>query len=344
MALVFCDGLDVYDDQADVVAGGITKVEGSTHTHSLTGGRYGGGCIGGTGTFPGWGVPCVKSPGDTFTYSYAYYHDGNGSNSGTGDYWGYNRDSSGSGILWQLFHKADGTCYVIAQDGSTQGTSAAGVLTEDVWHWIEVTVTLGTDNSTGQVILKVDGTTVITTAATIDTYTGNNLATIGLYGSSGEWKCDDIIVNDASGSNFTTAPGDVRIETLRPTADGGVTDWTGSYADVDDAFGSSDGDTTINASTTAGQESRFVLGDLSSTSVSIKAVQPRMKEKNTDAGAKTVRTLINSSGTEALGTTHTPGTSYAWRRGDFFYVDPNTTSAFADAGINALQAGMEIVT
>lgn len=342
MALLFADGLDIYDSQADVVDGGITKVEGASHTQAASGGRYGGGYIGGTGTFPGWGVPCTKGPGSTFWFSFAYWHDGNGSNVGNGDYWIYPRDAGG-GQNFQLFHKADGAITIISQAGGVVAGPTGTALSANTWHWVEVEITLGTDNVTGEVIVKVDGSTIVSASA-MDTYvSGSNMATIGFYGSSGEFRVDDIIVNDTTGTHMTTPPGDCRIDTLRPDADGGVTDWTGTYADVDDALGSSDGDTTHIASTTAAQESRFTLSALPSSSSTIHAVQARLKAKNENAGVRTVRSLINSSATEALGASFVPDTAYKWSR-DLFTVDPNTTVAFVDAGVNALEAGVEVVS
>ncbi len=347
MALLFADGLDLYDDQADVVAGGLTKVEGSTHTFGLSGGRYGGGYIGGTGTYPGWGVPCTKGPGDTFYLSFAYYHDGAGSSVGDGDYWIYPRDSAGQ-QPFQVFHKSDGTITLRDHTNSTVGTPSGTVLSSGTWHWIELKIVMGTNDSNGEISIKVDGT-VATSVSSIDTYNfGLSLVNVGLYGSSGSWKADDIILTDTTGSYMTAPPGDARIDTLRPTADGGTVNWTASagadWQCVDDALGSSDGDSTYIESQTVAQESRFEISDLTTASTTIFAVQTRLKAKNTNAGMRSIRTVVNNSGSETVGNTFTPDTTYTWSRGAFVHVNPATAAAYNDAGINAMQAGVEVVS
>jgi hypothetical protein len=342
MALLFADGLDLYDNQADVVAGGITKVEGTTHTHATTGGRYGGGYIGGTTIFPGWGVPCAKAPGSTFWFSFAYYHDGNGSNIGNGDYWIYPRDSVNQ-QHFILFHKASGEIVVVDQTNAVVGSSAA-VLTEDVWHWVEVKVVLGTTDSNGTIEVRVDGALAVSFTG-IDTYNTRDTVNLGFYGSSGEWRVDDIIVNDDQGAAFTTPPGDCVIDVIRPNASGSVTDWSGTFADVDDPNGASDGDTTFVESNTIGAASRFSMASLVGVSTSIAGVQPRAKARNTDAGMRAIRTQVRgSAGTVVTGATYTPDTTYAWSRGHFVYTDPDTSVAWTDAGITAVQAGVEVVS
>lgn len=343
MALLFCDGFDIYDDKPDAFAGGWSNVEGTTHTFSTTGGRYGGGCIGGTGTYPGWGVTLNAAPGAHFWVSFAHYHDGTGT---TSEYMLYNRDT-GAGVLFQLTYDATtGVVYVKDQNNSTVITS--GAVLSAGWHWIEVEVTLGTDNSTGALALKIDGASEGSVTG-IDTYTGNNLSTIGFYGAAAGWKVDDVIINDATGGVFDTPPGNCQIDTLRPDGSGGTDNWTPNtgttYGAVDDPNGASDGDTTYIASSTVGQESRFTMTDLATASTSVYGVQVRTKSKRTDSGARTARGLVNRSGSESTGTTFTPDdTSYTWNRAGAFEVDPASGTAFTDANINALQAGVEVVS
>lgn len=343
MALLFADGFDIYDDKPDAFAGGWLNVEGTTHSFATSGGRFGGGCIGGTGSFPGWGAPIVKSPGAHFWVSFAHYHDGTGSSS---EYLLYNRDN-GAGILFQATYNASTGVVLLKDQNNSTVVTTGGVLTAG-WHWVEIEVTLGTDNATGALAIKIDGSSQ-GSATGIDTYTGNNLASIGFYGATTGWKVDDVIINDDQGGVFATPPGDCKIDTLRPDGSGGTDNWTPNtgttYGAVDDPNGASDGDTTYIASNTVGQESRFTMGDLATASTTIYGVQVRTKSKRTDSGARTARGLINRSGTESVGTTFTPDdTAYTWNRAGSFNTDPVTSTAFTDANINALQAGVEVVS
>lgn len=345
MTLLFADGFDVYDDEADVLTAKWTQPTGTLHTFGTTDGRYGGGGIGATAASTVWAADLTGLgvvAGDTLWVSFAYYHDGNGTATAPGDAWVVLRDAGG-GSPARMDHDSAGVVYLKDANNATSVTTAA-VLQANIWNWVEMKVIMGTNNTTGFIELKINGTVVGTTATNIDTFTGGGaLVNVRLSGSNGLWYADDVIINDSAGSNFTTPPGNCRIDTLNVNADSATTDWTGSYTDVDDALGSSDGDTTHIASSTVAQESRFDIASLPDASAAIFAVHPRVKYKKSDSGSRTLRTLIKQGATEALGATLTPTTSYVWGQGDFFYVDPVSSVAFTDSDITDLEVGVEVV-
>ena len=61
-----------------------------------------------------------------------------------------------------------------------------------------------------------------------------------------------------------------------------------------------------------------------------------------DAGGRSLRTVLKSGATTASGATRLLGTTYALHD-DRFEVDPATGTAWTRAGVDALQAGVEVV-
>jgi hypothetical protein len=232
------------------------------------------------------------------------------------------------------------------------GSTATAALAANTWYWVECKVVLGTNDTTGSIEVKVDGTSLIT-VATIDTFLADSggvtqdLVTVKFAGGDGIHWIDDVVIMDGTGGSMNDFIGPTQIDTLAANAAGGTTNWTASSGTqlscVDDTPNATNDDTDYIESKTAAQEARFGLGDIAVEPNTIFGVQVRVRTKKENAGTRTVRTLINVNSSEAVGTTQGAPTNYAWMRGGPHYVNPNTSAAFNAAGINALQAGVEIV-
>lgn len=335
------DGFDVYLNVSDVMKSGYVRQNANAGFNS-SGGRYGGGALTfGITDAQGWLVPCRFIPGDTMIVCFAYFHSGTTSMGSMIETSCFNLELTASGVLQ------------LRNQGNSIIATSSSVVTQGVWHWVEAKVTLGTDNTNGSAEIRVDGTPVISvtnvdffnTSATVITA----LRMMGAVGGSGATKLlDDLIIMDGTGSTMNDFIGDSRIETLLPNADGAVVAWTPSSGDayecVDDALGAVNDDADYIESATPGQEARFAFENLSGTPVSIPAVQVRLRARKDDAGDRTVRGLINSNNAEAIGPTLGLSTDWSWLRGAIFYVDPDTSNPWDATMVNALQAGVEVVS
>ena len=156
---------------------------------------------------------------------------------------------------------------------------------------------------------------------------------------------DNLTVNDTTGASPTSWPGAQRIETLFPDSDAAV-QWTPStgglnYELVNDATPDL---LTWVQSNTAGHVDRYGLANLSGTPTAIDAVQLVYRAARSDSGSRTMRGFIRSGTTTANGGTVTPP---ATPTGQYYrqtwHTDPDTSAAWDAAGVNALQAGVEVV-
>lgn len=348
MAVISADGFDIFNDIAGVRAGGwISESTSTAQTFSTSQGRYGGGCLKSNTANTGWYRGGFDlAPGSTIIISFHYYPEAQGSTGATDKLLsGFVRDASLR--LFYLENNSSGDLKAFNANGVQVGSTASAALSNTTWHWIEVKVVLGTNDTTGSIEVRVNDVVKIT-ASGIDTYSSGTLAFIQWLGSAGGYRLDDVIIMDGTGSYMNDFLGETKIETLGPNGDGATVDWTASagadYTCVDDAVGGvSNNDTDYVSSSTAGQKSEFQMSNLSNTPTSIHAVQIRTKAKKTDAGARTYRSYIKSSASTENGTTYGLTYDYCWRRNGVHYRDPNGGGAWSGAAVNALNVGLEIV-
>lgn len=348
MALLIADGFDIYADISDVrMSSWISESTTTAQTFSTSQGRYGGGCLKSNTAITGWYMGGFDlAPGQTIIIGFHYYMEARASNGATDKLLrGWVRD--GSTALFYLENNSSGDLKAFNQAGVQVGSTASGALSDATWHWIEIKVVLGTNNTTGSITVKVDDITKIT-ATSIDTYSSGTLAFIQWLGSGGGWRMDDVIIMDGTGSYMNDFLGETKIETIIPNADGSTVAWTASagadYTCVDDALGVANDDTDYIESSTSSQKSEFGLSNLSNNPTAIHGVQVRARAKKTDAGARSFRTYIDSNGSVENGTTMGLTTNYAWRRNGVHYRNPDGTVAWDRASVNALVAGVEVTT
>lgn len=345
MALLFMDGFDCYANTAQAADGGWSP--DTNCTISTSGGRFGGGALQFAATSKQWikTFPVVLY-GAVVYFGFAYKHTGIATAQMV------RLVSDANVVLISLSHDAAGS--ITLQPNTGASTSEVGnSLTPGSWHWIEVKVTLGTTAANGAVEVKVNGSTVINaTSQDTNSTTGSGAGVIELGAGGGanpnEAYIDDVVIYDATGTTVNDFLGDTKITTHSPTADAATVDWTASagsdFQCVDETPNAANDDTDYISSSTAGQESRFAMGNLAATPSAIHGVQVRYRAKKTDAGDRTMRALINSSATESTGNTRGLPTAYRWFYGDFFPLDPNGSVAWTDTTINALEVGVEVVS
>jgi hypothetical protein len=208
--------------------------------------------------------------------------------------------------------------------------------------------------SDGRLVVKYDGVTVFD-------YTGNtnpsgyaapSWVTFASGTAAGAVaRVDDLAINDTTGSVNNSWVGDGSIALLLPNANGDSSQFVGSdgnstdnYLLVDDNP-ANDG-TDYVATTTSSQKDLYNLQSMPALGAggAINTVQPFHIGIRMDAGVVTaIKSGLKSGSTEAWGSSQNLTTSYALYRGTIHETDPNTSSAWTESAVNALQAGVQSV-
>src|SRR3981189_3205610 len=102
-----------------------------------------------------------------------------------------------------------------------------------------------------------------------------------------------------------------------------------------------DSDTSYNSDSTSGHIDDFTHGTLSAVS-SIDAVALTVWARKDDAGARSIKNVILSTGTELDGASNSLGTSYAGFT-DLYLTDPHTSAAWLKANWDSATFGYKNV-
>lgn len=226
-------------------------------------------------------------------------------------------------------------------------TSAGRPFSAGSWYYLEAW--WKPHASTGRIIVKVDGTTLVD-------FTGNTLPQggtavvashqLGTNGTPSAWDdwyiCDAVDATSTQGAPNNSFLGDVRVVTLAPTGAGASTGFTPStganWAAVDERPWSA----TDYVQGASGAKDTYVMSDLPATVASVIAVQGVSIGKKTDAGAIGLRNILRVGGTDYAGSTISLGTSDATLV-DVWPKNPSTSALWTPSGVNGIEAGMEAV-
>lgn len=258
-------------------------------------------------------------------------------------HWGFQLRRSGSPQCTVVIND-DFTISVArgAYNGTVLGTSTFA-LSANTWHYLEFDIDV--HDSTGTYTVDVDEDTVLLGSG-VDTQGAatSGVDALRLYGchtySDADIDiCDLYIADDAM-------RGDSRVDLLLPSGSGNYAQWTPSagsnYANVDDD-GTIDDDTTYNESDTVDQIDSFAFDDLEATGGTIHAVCVTTACKKTDSGSRGLTPLLRVSSTDYLATEHTLTDTYKCPQ-RIWEANPNTSSAWNEAGVNGLEAGYKLTT
>ena len=212
-----------------------------------------------------------------------------------------------------LYLNVDGTISVRHGDQTVLGTTST-VMSSGIYRSLELKVFI--DNSSGTAELRVDGVTEVSVSGVDTQNSGNayaNRIALGEYGAAAYTfsQFDDVYVLDGQdgtatqGAAFNDFLGDVSVPYLPPSGDGNSSQLTGSdgnqvnnYQLVDEAGGSAPNDADYVESSNIGDKDTYAMTDLVATSGTVFAVQPIIRAQKTDAGTRTMASVVRLSGTE----------------------------------------------
>lgn len=250
-----------------------------------------------------------------------------------------------NGATQHMNLRLNGTSLVLYRGGTVIAT-VPGILLATAWNYIEISQTVDSTSS-GTCTVKVNNATVISfTGVTKNGGTNNTIDTVqfgGLFaGGAGTTYVDDVYINNSSGSFNTGFLGDVRVQTLSPTAAGTNTQLTptsgSNYANVNEV---PDNQATYNSSSTVGQHDTYTMADLVAGTGTVYAVQQTMTASKDNSGTANFKNALYLGGSFYYGSSKSLGTSWAQFR-DMYETDPSTTVAWTPTGVNGAEAGVEV--
>lgn len=354
MAGLFIDGCDLYTAARFSQVGYAVAFTVDVLT---SGGRFGAGCyrISGAGGPPFYDDSYLQSSvplafaGKSIIVQYAFKYSGGFA----GRLFASIFDAGGTRIMYIKSSSAGNSFELYDANDTLKATSATNIVRPNTWHYIELKVIIETGTA-GTVVFKVDGNGIFNYSGNIDVYSANaNVGYIrfhsgcanGYYG-----YVDDIIMLDINGSaphnNFL---GDMRIHTVTTVGDTADADWlkstgTDGYAMLDDTIpGDHDSDSTYIYSDTVGDLSLFDFDNLSVLASAYQIVKHQFAARKTTSDARTLRGVIDSNGTVVNDTTRSLTTSYVYYY-DILDLDPDGSVPWTESKINALKAGVELIS
>ena len=262
--------------------------------------------------------------------------------------------TSGGTDEFSLRAETDNTIDIIQPQGTVQGTSAA-VFTINTWHHIEFKCRMNASTTAADVILKVNGVTEFSDAGATDTSV-TDTAFVYVEFESGAVATEYMYVDNpvfwsaAGGDDWTGLKGMLRIEVLRPNADGNQNTWDGSdgnqvnnFEMVDEAGLHDDGATDVSSST-LNEIDEYNYPALSGDIATIAGVHDVLVAERSSGPARSISNTARVAATDYVGSANvlTAVTQVA-----YFHMwdqDPNTSVAWIEAGVNAAEFGVKITT
>lgn len=224
-------------------------------------------------------------------------------------------------------------------------SSAAGVVPVAAWCYLEVGAVIGNPST---VTIKVNGTVVLSSTAITNTGTsptGGFVIGSAAVGVSTPAATHIYFCDNTGPAPWNTYLGDVRVQTLMPTANdavaftpnGNASNWQNAAEDPPVPA------TDYNSSSTAGAQDTFDVAAMDPTLPTVFGVQVKVIAEKTDTGARTFNTVLKSGSATATGTPAGMNTSPTMTR-TMFQTDPATGAQWTNAGVNAAKPGYVIAS
>jgi len=224
------------------------------------------------------------------------------------------------------------------------GTSSGHTIEGQAWYYIEIKAKI--DSTVGTVEIKVGGIQRLNLTGK-NTQNGSN-AYVGAYRIRWvnpllTWYDDHYVLDTTGSAPNNDFLGDRRIDKALVNGAGTHTDFTPSaganYQNVDEI--PADGDTTYNYSGTVNNQDSYALANLTALGTTINGIRQQAQVRKDDAGTRKCY-LQQRSGT----TDYNVGSEIILNdvyktHNRICETDPNTSAAWTESGINALEVGIK---
>lgn len=288
---------------------------------------------------------CRKNLSDIseFYYRFAWY--GSMANNTISTYSAYLWFGHDATVVGRLYRNPTTGFMEYADEAGTIKAAGTISLPTTSWFLIEVHFNLGTS---GAIQVKVDGVLDIDYSGNTDVNSKGHIDNIvhSVWGT-GNAYIDDIAFNDTTGGVDDSWCGDGYIVLLKPNGNGTYSEFTGSdsnqtdnYLLVDDI--PSDSDTTYVDGASSGDKDTYTTESIDLINKTVTRVWIEGRGMNTLADGTGIKTVMKSGGTLYKSSNIPLLGSYGIFRSDEYTTDPDTAIEWTEAGINALEIGMEV--
>ena len=234
----------------------------------------------------------------------------------------------------------------IQQIAETQISLGAGG-----WHYLELQVVQGTPGlADGSITVRANGEQVLLVSQQVTREASDGQLSGVFFGARpgdpafARVDADDLYVTDSTGTTNNGFLGDVRIDALRPQANGSQNQWT-AQPPTTPAWQalSDDSDATALAAAVAGLRHSVAMQPLPAlNSPVIHGVQVLLLARKSDAGQASLRSLVLSGAQTALGAPTALRDSLGWQS-TVLERDPNGNAPWTPATLAAAEFGAESV-
>jgi hypothetical protein len=255
---------------------------------------------------------------------------------------GVRSDAGATGHLCVNF-SPDGHVYLrrsLSPIGTIMATSTA-IISPDVWHYLELSATIA--DAGGICIVRLDGVEIINFVGdTKNAGTATTISSIDLGGLQTSYY-DDLYICDALGAApYNTFLGDRVVKAARPDGAGASSGFTPSAGSNYQCVDEDPWTTADYVAAAAAATDTYTHADVSGFS-SVDALQVVTYSLKTDAGVRTLRTVMRSSaGTSAESADLALPTSVGVVQGPIRQTDPDALP-LTQALVNTAQYGVKAV-
>jgi hypothetical protein len=249
-------------------------------------------------------------------------------------------DWSASDNLLRLY-RATGTTNLL-------GTSSLA-MTLGAWHLLEMRWQATSTSAgvvqvwlNGNLVINFSGDTTNTANVNVQSFVING---IGSGGGTAYCAIDDVAINDTAGTLNNGQIGDGGVVLLKPSGAGsnaaqtrGGTDTGANWSQTNEVPPSM---TQYVFSATAATRDTYALEDIPAGSWTVNCVEVVAYGLNSDAGAGSLGLTVKSGATTNEGTAQLLGITASYLR-QLYETDPNTSAAWTNANVNALEAGTTV--
>lgn len=250
---------------------------------------------------------------------------------------------SDAGATVQLTVNISNDGHLLVRRGAATGTiiaTASAPIAAGVWHYLEIQVSIS--DTVGYAIVRCDGVELINVNGQ-DTRNGGTLTTVSTVnlGSFGGCLYDDLYLCDVTGLTYNSFLGDRVVRAGRPDGAGATTGLTPSAGSNYQCVDEDPWTTTDYVSGTTGTDT-YTVADVSGFA-SVDAVQAVAYASKTDAGARTLRTVMRSNlGTQVESSDLPLTTTVSVVQGPIRQVDPDS-APLTQTLVNTAQYGVKVV-
>jgi hypothetical protein len=323
MAVLFMDGFD------NNIAAGSGKYDSHTGSGNLnSAGRTGDAAR----WYNGFATKNFSSNYSTLVSGFAYKAGGSGINRKILKY----IDDTTEQIY--LYTNTSDQIQVMNGNGTTLGTSTTTISTS-AFNYIEFKADI---SNTGSFTLKINGVTEASGSGVDTQNSPNSYANKVAIGSDSAYDYEHFDDYYIDSSDFQ---GTVKIYTIKPAANSSV-NWTPSagnnYECVDDAGLAHDDDSSYVSATAIGVTDTYTFAALGLSTGVIRAISHNFTAKKTDLNVTQMQGIINTSSTNATGSTQSLTQSYVCYQ-KIWQTNPYTGLGWTYGAIDTIIAGFQTV-